>query len=119
MIRAHLRMVHSPDIPDLATYAPENPSHFSLLVQAIIGPLADEGAESFDFIVCSPAWVAEAMAKEKAVFGKGLLMMEYYHFPTLESAIQQLCERTWGETWYDVAQKLSRYGGWEFDSYLE
>lgn len=93
MIRARPHHLHSPDVEALVTYAPPNPTHFAF------GPLQGEGLESFDFMLCSPGWI--------------------YDYVTLERTLRRLCERTYGNTWEEVALKLSRYGNWEYEAYQE
>lgn len=44
-MNAELKRVHSPDILDLENYKPENPTKFSFLLQAMVGPEGNEGEE--------------------------------------------------------------------------
>jgi hypothetical protein len=37
----------------------------------------------------------------------------------VERALRDLCRRTEGDAWVDIAIKLSRYGLWEFEDYRE
>ncbi len=43
------------------------------------------------------------------------MIVEYYHYPTFRSAIENLCWRIEGNTWSDVARVLNTYFVWEFD----
>jgi hypothetical protein len=53
-VRAEVRRFHSPDIADLAAYAPPDPTSFAFLLQVMAGPKQGEGEESFDVEVCTP-----------------------------------------------------------------
>lgn len=40
-------------------------------------------------------------------------MLDHYDYETLRRAIADLCQRSTGPTWSEVATQLSRYGAWE------
>jgi Immunity protein 8 len=44
----------------LTSYLPESEEHFGVGVQAFIGATRDGPVDSFDFLVCTPRWFAEA-----------------------------------------------------------
>jgi hypothetical protein len=50
---------------------------------------------------------------------KGHPLLSRWDFDVLQRAISDLCSRTEGSDWNEVATKLSRYGGWEFEDYRE
>lgn len=119
MIKACLRRVHSPDVPDLNAYVPHDQDRFGILVQAMIGPEDGEGEESFDFLVCTPAWLADRIAMSGPVFGRHHLFLSHYHSDLLHELLRGLCERASGPDWESVAAFLGRYGKWEFEDYRE
>ena len=43
--------------------------------------------------------------------------MERWDWEVVERAINDLCVRTEGDDWNQVATKLSRFGFWEFEDY--
>jgi hypothetical protein len=116
-MRAELRYLHSPDAPDLSAYQPETPDHFHILIQAMIGPEGEPGEESFDFVVCTPAWLAGQIAADGPRFGRYHLLMREFDLSLLERTIQHLCSRTTGPDWNSVAEILARWGKWEFEDY--
>ncbi len=118
-MHAKLRYLHSPDVPDMATYTPEDPTHFSILVQAMVGPRGEQGEESFDFIVCTPRWLEATLSQDGFVFGRHYLIVPRYDYYLIWQAIEDLCNRTDGPDWTTIANKLGRYGQWEFEDYRD
>jgi hypothetical protein len=119
-MRAAIRRFHSPDVDDLESWSPPDPLCFGFLLQVLIGPEAGEGEESFDFIVCSPGWLAQRYSSEAVVFGRHHLLLPFgYDFGRVRKAIVKLVSGVSGESWRDIALKLARYGRWEFEDYAE
>jgi hypothetical protein len=119
MIRAHLHRLHSPDAHDLVAFAPEDPTDVGILVQAMIGPEGAPGAESFDFLVCTPSWLQAQLKTDGGRMGRHHLIVGEYDFGTVEELIRALCDRAAGADWRSVASYLGRYGKWEFEDYDE
>lgn len=119
MTRAALRSLHSPDAPDLGTYAPADPSRFAILVQALIGPEGEPGEESFDFVVCTPSWLAAQLEHRPYVPGRHHLFVSRYDVGLIERAVRELCAAASAPDWESVAAYLGRYGKWEFEDYTE
>jgi hypothetical protein len=116
-MHAELRHLHSPDVLDMTAYIPEDPTHFSILVQAMIGPSGEQGEESFDFIVCTPRWLETVLSQDGFVFGQHYLIVARYDYGLIWQVIEDLCNRTDGPDWTTIGNKLGRYGHWEFEDY--
>ncbi len=117
-MRAELKGLHSPDA-DLRIFTPSRPDNFGLLVQAMIGFEGSDASESFDVIVCSPAWLHDQCLKTgSGIFGTHHLVMNDFDYGRIESMLSQLCKSTEGRDWNELAMKLSCYGAWEFGSYV-
>lgn len=118
-MRAALRRLHSPDSPEgIEHYAPADPSDFSILVQALVGPAGSEGEESFNFLVMSPAALArEITSRDGYAFLRHRLVLNEWNRVTVEQAISDLVRRTEGADWHEIGVKLSRFGAWEFEDY--
>jgi len=115
-VQAVIRHVNTPDI-DPDTYVPEDPANFMFLVQLIAGPLGEPGEESFQFEVCTPGWVAARVREGGPLNGRHLVIVDAFHWPTIRAYFERLVDRCAGATWREVAEKLSRYGHWEFEDY--
>lgn len=119
MIKAALRRLHSPDVWDLGSHAPDDPDRFSILVQAMIGPEGGPGEESFDFVICTPALLAKDLETRRYQFGRHYLFVNRYDPELIEQVLHELCESASGPDWESVATYLSRYGQWEFEDYTD
>jgi hypothetical protein len=115
-MRGELRRLHSPDV-DLQQYIPEDVEDFGLLIQAMIGPLHREGEESFDFLVCSPRWFAVRLAEHEYRWGQHHLFLKRYDLNLIAMAIEKLCQSIEGPDWETLADRLGRFGRWEFEGY--
>ena len=116
-MKALLKRIHSPDVPDLRTYRPHDPSKFGFLLQLMIGPDAEEGAESFDLLVCTPAWLIEQHESGDVVWGRHHVIVFKYDLDRLLSAVRAYCDQCEGDTWREVALQVGRIAKWEFEDY--
>lgn len=116
-MKAEIKRLHSPDVSELHTWLPEDPACFGFLLQVMVGPAGGDGEESFDFLVCSPAWLRRKYGADAVVRGRHQLLLFSYDFDRLVSAVAKIVEEADGETWDEVASKISRYGGWEFEDF--
>jgi hypothetical protein len=120
-VKGELRGLYSPDIPetDLESFRPEDGDNFALLVTAFVGPSDAPGEEMFDFVVCTPRWLAEHPPEKGFWFLRNHLLLTRWDYEVLERAVRDLCAHAVGDTWEEVAMKLSRYGHWEFEDYRD
>jgi len=116
-MRAELKRLHSPDVTGpLERFKPGDDGNFGFLVQVMAGPEGEESEESFDVIVCSPAWLERRLQREPLI-GRHHLFMRKYDYETLTAFIASHCQRCTGDTWAQVADRLGRLGRWEFEDY--
>jgi hypothetical protein len=111
-LRADLKMLHSPDLPDPQSDRPPDPQNFRVLIQALIGTVGDEAADTFDFLVCTPAWLAANLTEPLPAHGH--LIVPRYDYATIHAAISRLCEQASGPDWDAVAAQLNRHARWEY-----
>jgi hypothetical protein len=119
-MRAQLRGMYSADVAglDLAEWRPEDGEYFSVLVGAFIGPDGPpHGEELFGFAVCTASWLAAHPPPKGFEFLRSTIRMAFWDYALVERAISDLCLHTEGETWAEIAEKLSRFGRWEFEDY--
>ena len=116
-MRARLKLLHSPDVSDLATWMPDDEAVFGFLLQVMIGPSDEEGAESFDIIVCSPRWLERDISDTGIRSGEHLLIMTRYDHRLLLRYLERRVHSCEAPTWSELAKQLSRFGSWEFDGY--
>jgi hypothetical protein len=88
-MKATIRRFHSPDVEDLNSWSPPDPTHFGFLLQVLIGPRDAEGEESFDLVVCTPAWLMEKHGVEAVVFGRHHLLLFEYSFERVQTTISE------------------------------
>ena len=112
-----------PDDPvrliDLATWSPEDPDAFQILVAAEIGPASSPGADVFYIDVCSAKWLAQESFEKGFRWGHSYLFLSRWDYSVLWRAIDDLARQTSGRDWDEIALKLSRFCDWEFAGYEE
>lgn len=116
MTSAEIRRLHSPDIPDLATYQPVD-EEFGFLLQVIAGPAGQDGEESFDLTVCTPGWLSDKIRPSGMLVGRHLLIVCRYDYLALRHFLVDYCQHCRGDSWGEVAEQLGRLGKWEFEDY--
>jgi hypothetical protein len=109
-MRAVVKEFHSPDIA-LGQAVPDSDS-FGILVQAMVGPADSDGEESFSILVCTPEWIREEVARHGFVVGRGLLIVESFDWRRISAFLRKVLELD-GETWAEIALKVSRVGTWD------
>ena len=117
-MRAVVRRIHSPDI-DLVTGQVEDPEDFGILLQVMVGPVDGPGEESFDVMVCTPAWLARRVREQGPVIGRHYLIVDAYDRDKIEGFLRRRIESLEAEDWGELARKIGRIGMWEFEDYSE
>jgi Immunity protein 8 len=113
-MRAQLKWLHSPDVPDLKNFKPDGP--FSILLQAMAGPVEAPGEESFDIVVCTYDWL-QANPPARITPGRHYLFVAEFDYNELFDYLRNYCSDCEGGTWDEVALKVGRIGRWEFEDY--
>ena len=116
-MRAELKSLSSSDI-DPSTYWPEDNEHFGFALDAVIGVEGEDAGDVFSFLVGTASWLALYRSKFKGcTFGQGTIIVNEYDFATIKALISDLCERTHGVSWEEIAPKLSKFGSWEYEGF--
>jgi hypothetical protein len=116
-MQAVLKGLHCTDIANLETYVPEEEDNFGFVLRAMVGPLNDKGEESFDITVCTPKWLTKTYQHSEVLLGLHKLLVFKYDYLRVRGFIEKFLMRCSGDTWQEVAQKVSVLGQWEFENY--
>ena len=116
-MQAALKGLHSPDIADVKTYLPDDEENFGFVLQAMVGPMDAEGEESFDIVVCTPKWLMENYEPSDILLGLHKLIVFKYDYRRLSQFIEKYLMHCTGDSWEEIARKVSLLGQWEFENY--
>jgi hypothetical protein len=107
----------SPDAAGFPNWTPPDPTNFGIQLEVEIGPIGLTGGDIFTFSVCSALWLHDRLAERTTIWGLHLLVVHQYDATQIQDAISSLCRRIEGEDWPHLADRLARYGAWEFEDY--
>ena len=116
-MKAEIKSILRPDVQDLTNYIPDNPELVGFALQLLIGPHGQEGMESFQLMVCTPQWLNTTHSKDQIVLGIHYVFIFEYNYEKLLHFLHSYVERCTGNTWQEIANKLARFGHWEFEEY--
>src|SRR4051812_16866472 len=94
-MRAKLRELLTVDHDRLSSIKPVGDA-FHVSLRALVGPADGEGEESFEFDVCSPAWLNDRLEGEPIVCGRFLLLSRRFEPDQIETYVRQRIEQTSG-----------------------
>lgn len=111
----------SPDtgVVPFEEYQPPSWECFNILVAAEIGPDDGPGSDTFHLVACSPRWLTEQTRPKGFEFIQGVLLLDFWDAAIVRRAIDDVCLRTSGGSWSEIAISLSRFFQWEFADYRE
>jgi hypothetical protein len=116
MISAQVKHIYTWQMDDLGQHVPADPTNFCTLVRTMVGPRGQEGEESFDINACTPQWLMEPVERQGFVLGIHHLFVKGYDPIEIRALFVKVMERYTGNSWRDVADKLSRVAQWEFEA---
>jgi hypothetical protein len=111
-LRALVTVEHEP----IDTAQPEGDA-FCISLRALVGPLGLPGEESFDFDVCSPAWLEAELESRTTIGGRFLLIARNFDPRSIEDYVRKTIAQASGKDWSEVAAKIARWSHWEFEDY--
>lgn len=114
---ARLKELYSPDLPDMEHAVPKDPASFRILVQALIGLEEGDAADTFNFIVCTPAWLSQNLHAGEALSGRHYIIVSAYDYRTIRQEIEKYCREASAGSWEEIASRLHAYGRWEYAEY--
>lgn len=116
---AELHGLSSVDLPEGPPQMPEDPRDCWVPIEADIGVKGESGADIFTFYVCTPGRLARTLGQVPHQFGRHLLVVERFDWSVVEAAIRELIADLSASSWDELAEKIGRYGLWEFEDYVE
>jgi hypothetical protein len=66
---------------------------------------------------CTPAALAELLAKQPFVAGRHWLFVAEFSAPAVEAILRTLMGNVEASSWLELAEKVGRFRGWEFEDY--
>lgn len=114
-MKVELKEIHSPDIPDLSTYVPENETNFGFMLQLFVGPVGESASELFTATVCTPSWLNSRIDEDITMWGRHHIFVSKYNYEKLVQRIKNFILTCQGNSWSEVANKIGRIALWEFE----
>jgi hypothetical protein len=112
MVFPKLKSLVSADLA--ATALPNDPDNFSISFQAVIGTAESDGGDIFSFTAVSAGFLA---IERRTIWGRGLLVVPEFSWPTVQSAVERLLTQSARSTWPEAAAEINKVLCWEFDNY--
>jgi Immunity protein 8 len=135
-VRAGLQGLTTYSPRALEGLAPEDPARFGVSLAAFIGTDSTGPPDAFDFLVCTPRWLAQRFAEHdgrsgvafdvgfngRVLFGSGLLLVDCRSAPPFGTPLER-CRTATGPDWGVVASRRGRLLVWEYgyryDDYID
>ena len=115
-MRARILHFESLDV-DLRTYVPRDASDDGVWLRMFVGPTDGPGEESFDVLVCTPAWLQRVAAEQGPQIGRHHLIVSKMDMSLVEEFLRGRVEQLDEPAWEGLAEKIGRIGSWEFEDY--
>ncbi|TFZ54494.1 hypothetical protein E4V01_25120 [Methylorubrum sp. Q1] len=118
LVIPELKRIHSPD-KDIIEFEEEFKNDpYCILIQAMYGIHGQEGDESFDILVCNPSWI-ELEANNGIFSGRHYLITTRFDIDVIKKFLIDIALNCAASSWQEAAERLGRYGKWEFEDYIE
>lgn len=115
-VRAVVRSMFSPDV-EVRGYVPRDPENDGVLLRVYAGPADGPGEESFDVLVCTPAWLKARVRSHGPQVGRHHLIIDPMDLGLAMRFLKHRFEMVEGASWHEMGPKLARLGYWEFEDY--
>jgi hypothetical protein len=123
-MRAEVKALESPGIPDLWDYKPDysndyDTMNFKFRLEMFIGPVGMESSDLFTVTVCSPSMAKGFVPKKDFLMehyrkkGEHYLVMKQYNYDTLRIFLDDYAARCNGWWWGFIAWKIKKIAKWE------
>ncbi|MFU2078882.1 Imm8 family immunity protein [Avibacterium endocarditidis] len=101
---------------ELETYKPEIDRLVYITIFLCIG--LDDGTDAgdyFEFEICSLEWLR--LYQPKPAILRHIMIVDRYDFKAIKDYVLSCIEKCDGDSWDEIALKLSRYFHWEYEDY--
>lgn len=99
---------------DFVTYAGEDDGTIAITLSLSIGPEFENGSEYFDLFICSPEWLCKYQWTSELM--RNTLLVRKYDLGEIRNIVEKYIDRCQGDSWDDIAKKLSRFFSWEYET---
>lgn len=116
-MRARIRRFEGLGGEEPGSYISPDPENDAFALRMIAGPSDGPGEESFDVLVCTPAWLTRTVAEQGPQIGRRHLVLALLNLTEAQDFLRRRVEQMDGPTWAVLAEKLNRLGHGEFEDY--
>jgi hypothetical protein len=114
-LRVVVKSIYVEDKVPLKSFFPENKDCFGAWVFVQIGPDIEKNDFVYQILVCTPNWIERKYQSLGAVWGRHMLIVFQYDPKHIQSEIEKYVAQRTGKSFWEIAQKISRVGVWEFE----
>jgi len=101
---------------NLSDLAPVSGS-FCHTIRAEIGARGEQGADAFEFEVCSPEWLEAELNSYPILHGGRRLITKRFNPVEVEEYVRKRLLHASGPDWETVVARLGQWLRWEFENY--
>lgn len=112
---AELKGLMTQSLESLEDFHPSDHEFFEVKVEACIGTKDIEGGDIFVITVVTPKYLDQKYSHQDAPFLLHTLLVKEWNPGLIRERIRKMVTSVSGKDWPELAQKLSRYGYWEFE----
>ncbi|MFF2909420.1 Imm8 family immunity protein [Paenibacillus sp. NPDC057934] len=88
---------------------------FLLSGTACIGTRESNACDNFDFTVISPRALEKKLSTTNLIHGRAYFILMEFNYQVLKERLNSIVSSCQGETWDEIALKLSPYFYWEYE----
>ncbi|WP_179223582.1 Imm8 family immunity protein [Paenibacillus tyrfis] len=90
-------------------FPPDSDDDFWVVLSAEIGEEGSKGVDVFYFNLTTPKRLMYVLQNQKAVFKRGLIIVDKYDYETAKKIIEDIILECRGETWQEVRSNIMKY----------
>ena len=115
-MKPHLYLLEGAGLIErLEDFAPSDPEDVDMCLVAHIGSEGEVGMDLFYFRLLTPKSLNRRLWADRYVWGREVLVVERFDYKFVYGLVKALCDRIEGDSWEEIAQRLSPYVTWEYD----